>query len=252
MIHLAETVTVGSVEDFLDASQRTSLAAAMAEFMDETARYRFGVGRAASIHDVPGRTSAQIMASYEPAGRVEVTQLPADVEEVLQGAFDRARPAVSRLMPSVTGCRPWAYVEYGPGQFITGHIDGIAPDPLTWPRQIAGISVILTPAPSGGDFYVETTSSGQPWGSGPSDVPGNGYAEGIWLAREGADHTADRFVRMPRTRWTARPVAGTALLYGSQLAHGTEPVDRGRVAKFISWLIAEPGRAPVPGDTPQC
>ncbi|WP_424921996.1 hypothetical protein [Streptomyces sp. wa1] len=44
---------------------------------------------------------------------------------------------------------------------------------------------------------------------------------------------------MPRTRWNVRSALGTALLYGSQLAHGTEPVISGRVAKFISWLIAE-------------
>jgi hypothetical protein len=36
------------------------------------------------------------------------------------------------------------------------------------------------------------------------------------------------------------PAPGTALLYGSQLIHGTEPVTCGRVAKFISWLIASP------------
>jgi hypothetical protein len=252
VIHIAETVTVGSVEGFLDANLRARLAAIMEAFMDGTARSRYGTARATSIHEIPGRTAEQTMASYEPAGRVEVTQLPAAAEKALQEAFDRARPAVSRVMPSVTGCRPWTYVEYGPGQFITGHIDGIAPDPLTWPRQISGISVVLTAAESGGDFYVETTSSEQPWGSGPADCPRHGYADGMWLARDGADHSADWFVRVPRTRWTARPTAGTALLYGSQLTHGTEPVTRGRVAKFISWLVADTSRTPRHEDAPQC
>ena len=44
-------------------------------------------------------------------------------------------PAIRRAMPAITTCRPWTYVEYRPGQYITPHVDGIAPDPYAWPRQ---------------------------------------------------------------------------------------------------------------------
>ncbi|MFE1522182.1 hypothetical protein ACFW9I_36280 [[Kitasatospora] papulosa] len=63
------------------------------------------------------------MAVYEPAGRVEMPKIPTEAEEPLQAAFDRARPALSRVIPSITTCRPWTYVEYGPDQYITSHLD---------------------------------------------------------------------------------------------------------------------------------
>jgi hypothetical protein len=240
VIHIAETITIGSVEGFLDTEERAQLASHMDTFLDDTARARFGTARTTSIHEIPGHTTDQAMAVYEPAGRVEVPHLPDETEKLLQGAFDRARPALARLMPSITTCRPWTYIEYGPGQHITGHLDGIAPDPLAWPRQIAGISVVITPAQAGGGFFVESTSSDRLWDTPPADLTAHGYAHGMRLAHDGADHSADWFTPMPRTRWSVTPAPGTALLYGSQLIHGTEPVLHGRVAKFISWLIAEP------------
>lgn len=239
MIHIAETGTVGSVEGFLAPDERVRLAKVMDTFLTDEERARFDTGRTTSIHEIPGHSHAQAMAVYEPAGRVEVPQIPAEAERVLQNAFDRARPALSRVMPSITTCRPWTYVEYGPGQHITGHLDGIASDPLAWPRQIAGISVVIIEAESGGAFYVESSSSDRLWNTRVEDGAAHGYADGMWLAHDGADHSAAWFTHMPRTRWSVSSLPGTALLYGSQLIHGTEPVIRGRVAKFISWLIAE-------------
>ncbi|MEV1011764.1 hypothetical protein [Streptomyces sp. NPDC049881] len=240
MIHIAETVTVGSIEGFLDTEEQARLAAVMNDFLTKEDRTRFGTQRATSIHEMPGHSHEQAMAVYEPAGRVEVPEIPKEAEQLLQHAFDRARPALSRVMPSISACRPWTYVEYGPGQHITGHLDGIAPDPLAWPRQIAGISVVIHEPEAGGAFYVESTSSDRLWSTClDHNAQAHGYADGMWLAHDGADHSADWYAAMPRTRWSVSPAPGTALLYGSQLTHGTEPVTRGRVAKFISWLIAE-------------
>lgn len=246
MIHIAETVAVGSVEEFLDTDERTRLATIMADFFTAGTPSDFGDARTTSIHEIPGHTAEEAMGVYEPAGRVEVPHIPDEAEKLLQHAFDRARPALARVMPSITTCRPWTYVEYGPGQHITGHLDGIAPDPLAWPRQIAGISVVINEAVTGGAFHVETTSSDRLWNTRPEDTTAHGYADGMWLAHDGADHSADWFTQMPRTRWTVTPAPGTALLYGSQLTHGTEPVTHGRVAKFISWLIAEPDQPTTP------
>jgi hypothetical protein len=240
VIHIAETVGFGSVEDFIDAAERNELATVMSDFFALQDRHRCGDQRRTSIHEIPGRSPEQAMAVYEPAGRVEVTRIPDAAEELLQRAFDRARPSLARVMPSITTCRPWTYIEYGPGQHITSHVDGIATDPLGWPRQIAGISVVITPAEAGGAFYVETTSSSLLWNGQPATGTHHGYAEGMWLAHDGADNSATWFQQMPRTRWSVDPALGTALLYGSQLAHGTHPVVRGRAAKFISWLTADP------------
>ncbi|ORT53121.1 hypothetical protein KBI5_08290 [Frankia sp. KB5] len=244
MIHMAETVGVGSVEGFLDAKERARLVAIMAGFLDGQHSARFGDARTTSIHEIPGHSAEQAMAVYEPAGRVEVAHIPSEAERLLQRAFSRAKPVLARVMPSITACRPWTYVEYGPGQHITAHLDGIAPDPLRWPRQIAGISVLIDDADAGGAFYVETTSSNHLWSPPLGDASVHGYTPGMCLAHDGADHSADWFTRMPRTRWSVTPAPGTALFYGSQLAHGTEPVIRGRVAKFISWLISEAGQQP--------
>lgn len=242
MIHIAETITTGSIENFVTPEERDELATVMHAFLAQGERDRFGEQRTSSIHEIPGHSPEQAMAVYEPAGRVEIPKIPAEAEQLLQNAFERARTALSRVMPSITACRPWTYVEYGPGQHITGHLDGIAPDPLAWPRQIAGISVVISEAEAGGGFYVESSSSDCLWNTRLGTAPDTGYADGMWLAHDGADHSADWFTAMPRTRWSVSPAPGTALLYGSQLTHGTEPVKSGRVAKFISWLIAEKDR----------
>jgi hypothetical protein len=210
----------------------------MDAFLAETDPDRFGERRTESIHEIPGHTAAEAVSFYEPAGRVEVREIPDDAESLLQKAFARAHPAVQRLMPSITTCRPWTYVEYGPGQHITPHLDGIAPDPLSWPRQIAGISIIISRPTAGGAFFVESTSSDRLWQHQCPDAA-DGYAPGTWLAYDGADSAADWFRAMARTRWNVDPAPGTALLYGSQLTHGTEPVMQGRGRKFISWLAAE-------------
>ncbi len=237
-IHLAETLAVGSIENFLAAEATAQLKEIMDAFLAEGDPARFWRKRTASIHEIPGHTAAEAMAVYEPAGRLETPTIPAEAEQLLQHAFEHARPALARLVPSVTTCRPWTYVEYGPGQHITTHLDGIAPDPLGWPRQIAGVSIIIGAATRGGAFYVETTSHEGLWNE-RCDDSGSGYFPGMCLAHDGADHSADWFRDMPRTRWSVDPAPGTALFYGSQLAHGTEPVIEGRARKFISWLIAE-------------
>ncbi|MFB6822662.1 hypothetical protein ACFCXA_13840 [Streptomyces virginiae] len=243
MIHIAETVGVGSIENFLSSAERAHLAELMRDVLDDDGTARFGNERRSSIHEIPGHSPEQAMAVYEPAGRIEIPTIPEAADKLLNDAFERARPALSRVMPSITLCRPWTYVEYGAGQHITPHLDGIAPDPLAWPRQIAGISVVITEAEAGGDFYVETASNDRLWNGQATDATTHGYADGMWLAHDGADNSAAWFQQMPRTRWSVSPTPGTALLYGSQLAHGTLPVRAGRVAKFISWLIANPTAA---------
>lgn len=241
-IELNETLAVGSTEGFLTAAETASLAHIMDRFLlgDDgiDARATYGHRRVHSIHEIPGHDTAVAMTTYEPAGRVEITEIPVDAEAMLQRAFRRARPMLARILPSVTSCRPWTYVEYAVGQHITAHLDGIAPDPAAWPRQIAGISVTIEASEEGGDFFVETTSSQRLWNSeltGP--VPG--YAAAMSFAHDGADNSSPWFATMPRTRWTVSPGPGTALLYGSQLAHGTTPVRSGHSRKFISWLFAE-------------
>jgi hypothetical protein len=234
-ISLTQTLTVGSIGDFLAADEVRHLTTAMGLYLRK--KPSAGPLRTHSIHEIPGLATAQAMAVYEPAGRIEITTLPTDAEALLQHAVERVRPRFELMLPSFTACRPWVYVEYGPGQHITSHVDGIAPDPGSWPRQLAGISVVVGLPEEGGDFYIETTSDPGLWRP-HADRP-DGYQDRMLFARDGADLSSTWFARLERTRWTTAPALGTALIYGSQLIHGTQPVRRGRCSKFISWLVAD-------------
>ena len=236
MIHIAETLATGSIEGFLTPAETASLTQTMDAVLAATGPQPHDTGRTRTLHSIPGQTSRQAMHVYEPAGRLEIHDLPEPATHVLAAATARAMPALQRAMPSVTACRDWIYVEYGPGQHITPHLDGIAPDPETWPRQIAGISIVLQHADDGGAFFIETTAATTLWSH---QRPETGYHQPMSVAHDGADNSATWFQSMPRTRWHVTAPPGTALLYGSQLTHGTEPVHTGRERKFISWLIAE-------------
>ncbi|MGF6889393.1 hypothetical protein ABIA39_008858 [Nocardia sp. GAS34] len=238
LIGLGETLAVSSIEGFLTTTDDQHLVAIMDEHLAEVGRADFDHNRSSSIHEIPGHNARETIAIYEPAGRLEIRDIPAAAEKILQDAFDRARPHLASILPSVTSCRPWTYVEYRPGQHITPHVDGIAPDPRDRPRQIAGIGVGIGARSEGGKFYVQTTADPRLWDTRlPVDVPG--YAPGMLFAHDGADNSAPWFRSMARTRWTVDPDPGTALVYGSQLTHGTHPVTAGRARKFISWLFAD-------------
>ncbi|MFX0574716.1 hypothetical protein [Nocardia nepalensis] len=238
LIGLGETLAIGSIEEFLTTADDRQLIAIMDDYLASADRAELEHNRTMSIHEIPGHSTQEAMSVYEPAGRLEIPDIPAAAEKILQNAFERAEPTLARILPSVTSCRPWTYVEYSAGQHITPHLDGIAPDPRRWPRQIAGIGVSIGARCDGGHFYVETTSDPRLWNLAlPSACPG--YAPGMMFAHDGADNSSPWFREMARTRWSVDPEPGTALMYGSQLTHGTTPVITGRARKFISWLFAD-------------
>ncbi|MFD9123516.1 hypothetical protein [Kitasatospora sp. NPDC059571] len=239
MIHIAETLSIHTVEDFLDADEVRQLNELMDAALALQGRESFDLARTSTIHEVPGLTADQARALYEPAGRVEMTDVPALARTILDAAMMRSRPALTRGMPSIEGHRPWIFLEYQASQYISAHADGIAPDPAAWPRQIAAASVTVAEAPDGsGAFYVETSGSEAPWTSPPLDAPAD-YAPHMRFISEGTDGSSTWFTSMKRTRWTVQPAVGTLCLFGSQLVHGTEPVKAGRVRKFLTLLTAD-------------
>ncbi len=239
MIHIAETLSIHTVEDFLDAHEVRQLNDLMDIALAQQGRESFDGARTSTIHEVPGLTPDQARVLYEPAGRVEMTDVPAAAQAILDTALERSHPLITRGMPSVEDHRPWIFLEYQAGQYISAHADGIAPDPGTWPRQIAAASVTIELAPDGsGSFYVETSGSEAPWTPPLPETRAN-YAPRMRFTSEGTDSSSAWFRAMKRTRWTAQPAIGTLLLFGSQLIHGTEPVSAGRVRKFLTLLTAE-------------
>jgi hypothetical protein len=238
VITTAETLAIHSIEGLLTPDDITALTATMDALLAQDGRERYAAGRSGTRHEVPGHNATDTRAAYEPAGRLEIHDVPDAAGAILDAAIARSWRSLTRVWPWAGAVRPWMYIEYEKGQYITPHLDNIAPDPLFAPRQLAGISVLLTPADSGGNFYVETTADQRLWTEATSDA-GSGYATTMSFAHDGADHTAAWFRSMRRTRWTADPQAGDALVCGSQITHGTTPVAAGRVRKFLTWLLAQ-------------
>lgn len=239
MIHIAETLSIRTVEGFLTPSEIERLNRVMDDTLGSLGRDRYGAARHTTIHEIPGHSPAQAQEVYEPAGRIEMTEIPHEATALLDQALKHHMAAITRTLPSVTGHRPWIYLEYGAGQYITPHADGIAPDPCGWPRQIAAATVTLTDLhDTGGAFYVETTGSDAAWSTEAAPTE-SGYAPGMRFVHDGTDMSSSWFHTMPRTRWSVASAPGTLVVFGSQLVHGTEPVRTGRVRKFLTLFVSE-------------
>ncbi|GAA3368469.1 hypothetical protein GCM10020367_06940 [Streptomyces sannanensis] len=188
--------------------------------------HTLALGRAIEQHYRPLKMNYQLLGDAIPHAHTHVVPRYQD------------DPAAGGPLP-FTLLDPWIYLECGAGQYITPHADGIAPDPLTRPRQIAAATVTLTDIhDTGGAFYVETTGSDAAWTADEAPT-GSGYAPGMRFAHDGTDMSSPWFRSMPRTRWSVAPAPGTLMVFGSQLAHGTEPVRAGRVRKFLTLFVSE-------------
>ncbi len=56
-------------------------------------------------------------------------------------------------------------------------------------------------------------------------------------ARRGLDWSTPSFRDQRRVRWTAQHEPGDMLIWGSQVVHGTVPVQEGRSCKFLTQLL---------------
>jgi predicted 2-oxoglutarate/Fe(II)-dependent dioxygenase YbiX len=243
-VRVSETLGVFSVEDFLQPDELAQLLGLIEEHKARASNDQLRqVDRPTSVHSVPGVSLSETLKAYEPAGRVELTPLPDTILKVMDDAVGRALPAIRRVFPAATGSEAWTYLEYRRDQYITAHIDHpveVQPDneqsdgflgplgemAITEPgAHVAGVSIVLADDYGGGEFFVETSASPRLW---RDDLPE--------LANEGADSTSDWFSAVRRTRWRVRPQAGGAVLYGTQLIHGTEPVTSGIARKMIGFF----------------
>lgn len=87
------------------------------------------------------------------------------------------------------------------------------------------MSILLNDDFSGGEFYIETCGSAELWGKNSDS----------FTIKGGADYSTAWYRQLPRTRWVCQQTKKTALLYGSQLTHGTNPVISGHVKKIIGF-----------------
>lgn len=178
---------------------------------------------AITIHSNPNLTVPEVIAIFEPAGRVDINtqHLPRDVIEIAECAFYRHIEDIRRAYPTALGPYGFTYVEYGVGQYFTPHVDGC------FDEQIAGFGVTLTDDFEGGEFLVQTCGSNRMW---TSDTNGR------LMVESGHDVSSEWFRSLPKTEWVTRPKCGNAIFYGSALTHGSKPVTRRRLKKLLGFI----------------
>ncbi|MFA7764595.1 hypothetical protein ACGFNX_15805 [Streptomyces sp. NPDC048723] len=220
MITLTETLTTHTVDAFLSPKEISELTVLLDAHLAATGWRPSYVGE-------------------------ELTDLPDHVQRVLNAAVEMHLPALRQVFPSADGASPWQYIEFGPGEGAVRHLDGIGPDPLAFPRHVARIGVTIQDAISGGDFFIETSSSPAIWDEHLGEGPHPGYAPGMRFTRiaphdkiSRGDEDTTWIHTVTGARWTTPASTGTAVAYGAQLIHGITPVTQGRCRKFITGLTA--------------
>jgi hypothetical protein len=186
-----------------------------------------------SIHRVEGVNAEQVQRLYQPAGRVEMTALPASVTGLIDAALRSRSDDLRTLLPAAVGCSNWIYVSYGPGQWIAPHIDLPENEEEPWFPKLCGISVLLKGA-EGGEFFVDTGLNAGDWVAvdhGLRLAPGLGPPQ-----PDGLEALANR--------WVVDAAPGDAILYGSEVRHGTRPVTAGRVHKLLSFIVGRDPSSP--------
>lgn len=213
-----------SLEGFLDDAEVERIVQSIDAHKKTVDPKRLAAGATGyTIHNSENLSVPEIISVYEPAGRLDVNwqEIPRDIVEIVEAAFFRRIEDVRRAFPTAYGPYGFTYVEYGPGQFFTAHIDGVSRS------QVCGFGVTLTNDFEGGEFSVETCGSGRLWASDGS---------GRLLNAPGHDAQSDWYRALPRTRWTTRPVRGNAVFYGSGLTHSSQPVTKGILRKVIAFV----------------
>jgi hypothetical protein len=228
MLRAGEGLAIHSLEGFLSKTEIRNALRAVDALKGTRPAGAFDSGAdGKSVHHLAsfGLDDGQAAKVFEPQGRIEISvgaNLP-QVLEVLESAFFRRIEDIRRVYPSATWSIDWTYVEYGAGQGCTSHADGSFSG-----TQVGAMSVRLDDGTVGGEFYVETCGSDEIWTHEPEDpeliLPTHYSNE--WLST------------IPKTRWLSQPARGTALLWGSHLIHGAQPIVKGTAKKFIAWIEA--------------
>jgi hypothetical protein len=225
---ITETLAIYSVEGILIGDESEDVVRAIEDYKSRVPGVAVVAGRrGSSVHSIAGFDVEETVAIYEPHGRIEIDAVPDAAVEILNAAVTRRLADIRRALPSVRRVEDWIYVEYGPGQFITPHADYAKNEDDPNHPKVAAINIQLNDEFEGGEFFVETCGSSRLWTD-----------EGPPALLEGVDQSTEWFRSLTRTRWVSGPRKSTALIFGSQLVHGTNPISRGRSRKMISFLTA--------------
>lgn len=226
---LVETLMPYSVEGFLSPAELDRVVELMDAYKASVKATRLQAGATGfSIHKSTNKSVEEVVAAFEPAGRLEVNwgDIPREAIDIVETAFFRRIEDIRRAYPSAYGPYGFTYVEYGPGQYFTAHVDGVST------TQVAGFGVTLTSDFEGGEFCVETCGSGRMWADGPGGKP---------MVAPGADSQSAWYRGLPRTTWTTTCERGKAIFYGSGLTHSSKPVRGGVLRKMLAFISSDRG-----------
>lgn len=227
MLQPAQFTTASSVTGLLSPDEASWVLRTMGDKLRTESPSEYDTRhRTRSVHSIEGLDLQEVKQVYEPAGRLESEAVPTEVRTLLDQRVAERMPTIRRNFPDGQALDPWIYVSYGPGQHITPHVDYPNNESTPGTYKICGISLALNEDFTGGEFFIETHSEPDFW-----IRPGR--------PRPGADMSSEWFRVLPRTRWRTGQAAGSAVLYGSCLVHGTEPVVSGRVHKLLTFVVSQ-------------
>ena len=214
---IPESFAIFSIENFLSNEDLNKINLILKEIKKKV-KVQFGKY---SVHNSDGISSKHSPFIFEPNGRYELNNIPKEITEILDIAVKSNLSSIKEIFPKAKHALPWNYVEYNSNQYCNSHVDYLF---KTEKKEIVycGIGIMLKNAEKGGEFYIET--------SGSSDYISNGKA------KKNLNYSNDKFIKMPKTKWVVEQGLGTALLYGTQTIHGTNPVLNGKCKKIISWI----------------
>jgi predicted 2-oxoglutarate/Fe(II)-dependent dioxygenase YbiX len=225
MKHSPHVLLPYSIEAFLTNDEVEQITGSIERYKAANPRRLKAGATGISIHKNADLTLSEIIAVYEPAGRLDVNtqHLPRDIIEIAERAFFRHIENIRRAYPTSHKPYGFTYVEYDVGQYFTPHVDGVQKGT----GQIAGFGITLTDDFDGGEFIVETCGSNRLWVQD---------SDGTLMIGPGHDSSTQWFRSLPRTTWLTRPKRGNAIFYGGALTHASKPVTRGQLKKLLAFI----------------
>lgn len=222
-----ETLMVYSIENFLYESEVKSILNTINSMVskEENTFYEAGIN-GKSVHSIEGYDVKEVVEFFEPNGRKEIIDLPETVITRLDNAFERNKESIKRAYPTADCPDCWIYLEYEEDQYITPHVDYPHNESRPENIKITGINILLDSQAEGGEFYIETCGTNDIWENNE--------------LKPSINYSSNDFKRnIKRTRWVAQQEIGTALFYGTNLIHGTNPNKKGKVRKIVGFITSE-------------
>ena len=222
MKHSPSVLLPYSIESFFSGDEVTRVLRSIDEYKAANPGRLQAGAHGISIHQSPNLTVSEVIALYEPAGRVDINaqHMPRDVIDIAECAFFRHIEDIRRAYPATHGPFGFTYVEYTVGQYFTSHADGVGQD------QKVGFGVTLTDDFEGGEFIVQTCGSNRLWATDTN---------GKLTLGPNHDASSEWFKSLPKTDWVTRPKCGNAIFYGGALTHASKPVTKGMLKKLLGF-----------------